>query len=255
MVSSLLFPSSLPQHPKDQYLETNINNNVEPTGFKALIACKQEASAQVHDDNCRQPRTILTAYNSSWSSNSSPSHSLLLSRSSALSSFSSLTLCSSYISRSPSLLMDDVIGTESGVYFSPNEEDSVLGVQKIAYRKNHAREWPAKRNELPPPIPLLVRTANLRGRMPWVMTRHYGHGKLILRVEPVRRHEYFEVYRGNGRLLLDLISLDNSVPRRHPVNENDADEEPKPEQENFDQFIEDTNMNIQLMTNIQGSGV
>ncbi|PKI56622.1 hypothetical protein CRG98_023005 [Punica granatum] len=105
-----------------------------------------------------------------------------------------------FISVILSLPMDDMIGTESGAHWSSNEEDMVQGVEKIAHMKTHAREWPAKRNQYPPPIPLLARSANLQGRMPWVLTRHYDHGKLILREEPVRHHEYFEAYREDSRL-------------------------------------------------------
>lgn len=62
----------------------------------------------------------------------------------------------------------------------------------------------------PPPIPLLARTQNLASHMPWVLRRYYtSEGRLILREEKVRHHEYFRAHRANGRLTLQLVPLDD----------------------------------------------
>uniref|UniRef100_A0A7N0TL31 FAF domain-containing protein n=1 Tax=Kalanchoe fedtschenkoi TaxID=63787 RepID=A0A7N0TL31_KALFE len=48
--------------------------------------------------------------------------------------------------------------------------------------------------------------------MPWVMRRyHTADGRLVIREEKVRRHEYFRAHRADGRLTLQLIPLDDSV--------------------------------------------
>lgn len=61
--------------------------------------------------------------------------------------------------------------------------------------------------DYPPPIPPLA-YGNLTARMPYVLTRHYADGKLILQVERVKHHGYFEARRENGRLILNLLTLD-----------------------------------------------
>ncbi|GFP79040.1 hypothetical protein PHJA_000047500 [Phtheirospermum japonicum] len=48
--------------------------------------------------------------------------------------------------------------------------------------------------------------------MPWVMKRYYsGDGRLVITEERVRHHEYFQVYRSNGRLVLNLVPLNDVV--------------------------------------------
>ncbi|KAK7321149.1 hypothetical protein VNO77_31465 [Canavalia gladiata] len=62
----------------------------------------------------------------------------------------------------------------------------------------------------PPPIPLLARTQNLASHMPWVLKRYYtSEGRLILKEEKVRHHEYFQAHRANGRLTLQLVPFDH----------------------------------------------
>ncbi|XP_010520860.1 PREDICTED: prostatic spermine-binding protein-like, partial [Tarenaya hassleriana] len=61
-----------------------------------------------------------------------------------------------------------------------------------------------------PPISGLARTGNHPSHMPWVLTRVYtSDGRLILREEKVRHHEYFRAHRSNGRLTLQLVPLDD----------------------------------------------
>lgn len=47
--------------------------------------------------------------------------------------------------------------------------------------------------------------------MPWVLNRQCVDGRLILRKERVKNFEYFEAERKNGRLILNLIPLDDTV--------------------------------------------
>ncbi|KAL9681290.1 hypothetical protein QQ045_013072 [Rhodiola kirilowii] len=63
--------------------------------------------------------------------------------------------------------------------------------------------------EFPPPITCLARTENQPSHMPWVMKRYYTtDGRLVIREEKVKHHEYFRAHRADGRLTLQLIPLD-----------------------------------------------
>ncbi|KAI3459998.1 hypothetical protein Pfo_016661 [Paulownia fortunei] len=90
-----------------------------------------------------------------------------------------------------------------------------------------SRRMEAADKEYPPPIPWLARTENLPSHMPWVMKRYYsGDGRLIIKEEKVKRHEYFQVHRSNGRLVLNLVPLDSvfekSCKERHAGEEESA---------------------------------
>ncbi|GFZ10009.1 hypothetical protein Acr_21g0006080 [Actinidia rufa] len=126
--------------------------------------------------------------------------------------------------------MGDLIGTESGVYMSSNEE-KLLGevdetksyTNNINQRKRNKGIGTKREKNYPPPIHSLARTGYLTGRMPWVLSRRYVNGRLILREERVNRYEYFEVHRENGRLRLNLIPLDDTIPSCCPVEEENED--------------------------------
>ncbi|KAH7524445.1 hypothetical protein FEM48_Zijuj06G0119900 [Ziziphus jujuba var. spinosa] len=123
--------------------------------------------------------------------------------------------------------MGDLIGTESGVYMSSNEEEILKPIERrtsASYTgRFNGRYWDrrnAVEKEYPPPIPSLARTGNLPGRMPWVFRREYTHdGRLILREKRVQRHEYFYARRDNGRLILKLIPMDEQVENEEGYND------------------------------------
>lgn len=93
---------------------------------------------------------------------------------------------------------------------------------KIYQRRSAAAA--AKKKEYPPPIPLLARTENLHSHMPWVLKRYYTtDGRLILREERVKHHEYFRAHRSNGRLTLQLVHLEDVV-LMHPLAANDRND-------------------------------
>ncbi|XP_015887626.1 uncharacterized protein LOC107422665 isoform X2 [Ziziphus jujuba] len=149
-----------------------------------------------------------------------------LSSSSSLSK--SLSSCSSIVvDSSSSSSMGDLIGTESGVYMSSNEEEILKPIERrtsASYTgRFNGRYWDrrnAVEKEYPPPIPSLARTGNLPGRMPWVFRREYTHdGRLILREKRVQRHEYFYARRDNGRLILKLIPMDEQVENEEGYND------------------------------------
>ncbi|GMI82872.1 hypothetical protein HRI_001956500 [Hibiscus trionum] len=143
------------------------------------------------------------------------------------------TLSSSYSPWSSG--MDDMLGTESGVYMirgmkmeavdyhKPNASNDNQGSKRKRGRELHLPE------EYPPPIPLLARTGNLPGHMPWILARYYSEGRLVIKEEKVKHHEYFEAYRENGRLILDLVPLDYSYRCCHSVFEDDDDDDGKEE--------------------------
>ncbi|XP_057469071.1 uncharacterized protein LOC130758248 [Actinidia eriantha] len=164
---------------------------------------------------------IFSSVQNFFSSSSSLSSSL----SSSSSSTSSSSSCFSWSST-----MGDLIGTESGVYMSPNEE-KLLGevhetkpyANNINQRKRNKGIGTKREKNYPPPIHSLARTGYLTGRMPWILSRRYVNGRLILREERVNRYEYFEVHRENGRLRLNLIPLDDTIPCCCPVEEENED--------------------------------
>lgn len=121
-----------------------------------------------------------------------------------------------------SSLSGDYIGLESCVDLRDNEEELSSGNGGCGGVGKHGRRdrsWGTKKKEFPPPIPWLAQTENLLSHMPWVMRRyHTSDGRLIIREEKVKHHEYFRAHRANGRLTLHLV----------PVGDHfDEDETPK----------------------------
>ncbi|KAJ9146382.1 hypothetical protein P3X46_028654 [Hevea brasiliensis] len=185
-------------------------------GLKTLIYSPKESP-----QNPNHHRFIIHSYMIS-SSFLSPSSS-----STSPSSFRSLTTSSSYSSCSS--VLGDLIGTESGVYLDCiSEEETEARMEKQQpYHRNLSKRNQQRcemRKKYPPPIPLLARTGNLPGHMPWNLTRHYSNGRLILREERVKHHEYFEAYREDGRLILKLVPLDDTVRCCHSVYYDEQEE-------------------------------
>ncbi|KAJ6997758.1 hypothetical protein NC653_014105 [Populus alba x Populus x berolinensis] len=133
----------------------------------------------------------------------------------------SLTNSSSYSSCSSAL--DDLIGTESGVYMNANIEEETAQMKKLSLESCHnqdkRKQRYATRKKYPPPLPLLARTGNLPGHMPWILTRHYIDGRLVLVEERVKNREYFEAQRENGRLVLNIVPLDDKITYRVAVDD------------------------------------
>ncbi|KAL2242270.1 uncharacterized protein LOC105159027 [Sesamum indicum] len=102
----------------------------------------------------------------------------------------------------------DYIGVESAA-----DLKSDIGVQSLGGGSNHRRmkrEEEADR-EYPPPIPWLAHTENQPPHMPWVMKKYYtGDGRLIIKEEKVKR-QGFHAHRSNGRLVLNLVPLDDAL--------------------------------------------
>ncbi|KAH7567799.1 hypothetical protein ACOSP7_010030 [Xanthoceras sorbifolium] len=115
--------------------------------------------------------------------------------------------------------MGDYIGMESCVDLKSDEDDvnvttkgdeASKAFRSQRYQCKRDQRWAMKKREIPPPITLLARTENLPSHMPFVLKRYYtSDGRLILREERVRHHEYFKVHRSNGHLTLQLVPLDH----------------------------------------------
>ncbi|CAN8291945.1 unnamed protein product [Cochlearia groenlandica] len=129
---------------------------------------------------------------------------------------------SSSASSSTSAAAGDYIGTESCFDVLSQEEtvdavskskSSLMSRFRYGGRRREEREArAAAAREFPPPIPSLAQTGNLLPHMPWVLKRVVtSDGRLILREEKVRHHEYFRAHRSNGRLTLHLVPLDDDV--------------------------------------------
>lgn len=163
---------------------------------------------------------------------------------------SSIMACT--VSSPPSsTLIGDYIGIEScldlknneDVFTTPPPPSSPSSKREEAHESCSQRRCKTdqlcSRKEFPPPIPLLARTENLHSHMPWVLKRYYtSDGRLILREEKVRHHEYFRAHRCNGRLTLHLVPLedDGFVPPLaddgdHYGEEKEEEEEEKEEED------------------------
>ncbi|KAG4958989.1 hypothetical protein glysoja_025161 [Glycine soja] len=105
---------------------------------------------------------------------------------------------------------DDYIGTEN--YMVLQNTNNITDNHK-SFRYNDARnkikaKSKTKTKMFPPYIPLLARTQNLASHMPWVLKRYYtNEGRLILKEEKMKHHEYFRAHRANGRLTLHLVNV------------------------------------------------
>ncbi|OMO94172.1 hypothetical protein COLO4_16491 [Corchorus olitorius] len=131
-------------------------------------------------------------------------------------------IASTVVSSSASSLIGDYIGMESCFDVDKTEEQLELFLSKSSVTSSDGdlisgvcskirhRCRRTKKREFPPPIPSLARTENLNSHMPWVLKRYYtSDGRLILREERVKHHEYFRAHRSNGRLTLHLVPLDD----------------------------------------------
>ncbi|XP_059281653.1 uncharacterized protein LOC132035406 [Lycium ferocissimum] len=116
--------------------------------------------------------------------------------------------------KNSSLDMADYVGVESHVdlklapykWFNCSSGGGGLLLKKEKKKEKIEREYP-------PPLPCLARTENIpSSQMPWVMKRyHTPDGRLIIKEEKVKRFEYFEAHRIDGRLMLNLVPLNDDV--------------------------------------------
>lgn len=181
-------------------------------GLKALMTISDPKETVPH--RLIASSGIIHSYNIS-SASASASLSKSSSWSSSTFSFKSWLPSLPCFVPQPSSGMDDLIGTESGVYMSSFEDLVPAEVEESQSCSNGRPnkgiiQEPATKRKYPPPIPILAGTGNLVAHMPWVLTRRYTNdGKLILTEEKGEYQEYLEAKREDGRLVLSLVSLDN----------------------------------------------
>lgn len=108
---------------------------------------------------------------------------------------------------------DDYIGNESCndyIDFLSFDHDNALSPSKDNKKVRRCIRNKEEKKEFPPPIPFLAQTQNLASHMPYVLKRFYtNEGRLIIKEEKVKHHEYFHARRENGRLTLELVPLDH----------------------------------------------
>ncbi|KAL1199481.1 hypothetical protein V5N11_007855 [Cardamine amara subsp. amara] len=95
----------------------------------------------------------------------------------------------------------DYIGTESCFDAFSDKTDNV---RSPCERSREEKQAVVAREKPPPPI--------LPSHVPSVLKREYtSDGRLLLKEEKVHRHEYFQAHRSNGRLTIQLVSLDDDL--------------------------------------------
>ncbi|KAL7085582.1 hypothetical protein ACP275_14G289200 [Erythranthe tilingii] len=122
----------------------------------------------------------------------------------------------------------DCIGVESCANLKSDVDAPLGGGNRRRITRLESATAAAAEREYPPPIPWLVQTENLPSHMPWVMRKYYTEdGRLVIKEEKVDRHEYFKSHRSNGRLVINLIPLDDAVEesfKEHHAVENTVEE-------------------------------
>ncbi|CAI8585516.1 unnamed protein product [Vicia faba] len=89
-----------------------------------------------------------------------------------------------------------------------------------------------KKREFPPPIPCLAQTQNLASHISYVLKKYYtDEGRLIIKEEKVKHHEYFHASRENGRLTLHLVPLSHDDVDDYFMEVDEQDEEVEKEEE------------------------
>ncbi|KAF4354558.1 hypothetical protein F8388_022280 [Cannabis sativa] len=145
-------------------------------------------------------------------------------------------------------LVDDVImGTDSGVHIlsshSNYDEEETMMMNRNTKKKeknentnkntNYNSRVKKKKEHpcYPPPIsmaPMVAGTRNLGSTdaiiMPWVLTRHNEDGRLILKGHRVQHHRYLECHRHNGRLIVNLITINDDNLEENHVDDDDFKE-------------------------------
>lgn len=100
--------------------------------------------------------------------------------------------------------LGDYLGVESCTDFIPDVAAiTSRGGPGASRPRRSRRSDAAEMVKYPPPIPLLARTDNL------LMKKYRtSDGRLVITEERAPRHQYFQMHRSNGRLVLSLIPVD-----------------------------------------------
>lgn len=126
--------------------------------------------------------------------------------------------------------LGDYIGVESCYDFSPDVPAIVTrgGAGTSHARRSRRSDAAAMVTEYPPPIPLLAHIENVSSLVPWVMKSHRtSDGRLVITEERAPRHEYFQVLRSDGRLVLNLVPVDVEEEGCEELRDGGGEEEEK----------------------------
>lgn len=226
----MLWASGLPspmQIPRPKLCHCRLHQS----GLKTLIYSQGEPLIQ----NPNGPSPIITSHVISpppLSASPSPS-------SSKSSLFRSLTHSSSWSSAT-----DDLLGTESGVYMKSDYEQEMIGSVVLdksvegGYNRNltkRSQRCSTMPKKYPPPLS--------RSHLPRVLTRHYENGNLVLKEKGIK--QYFETTRENGRLIVNLMQLDDNIMDMEGGDRMTADEKNNEELEpEGNEFIKKEEQNV-----------
>ncbi|KAK2659647.1 hypothetical protein Ddye_006180 [Dipteronia dyeriana] len=174
--------------PKKPEEKTNCttNTNLE-SGLKALTICSD--NDHKHCNSC-----IMTSNLMSPPSSPSFSH---------IGDYMGMESC-------VDLMKNDEFMNLTTTTMDSDDDDEASKQRQQRWAMEKEKKKKKKERDIPPPISLLARTGNLSSHMPFVLKRYYtGDGRLILREERVKHHEYFKAHRSNGHLTLQLVPLDH----------------------------------------------
>ncbi|KAK3230805.1 hypothetical protein Dsin_002686 [Dipteronia sinensis] len=192
-----------PKKPEEKGNCTTTNTSSLERGLKALTICSD--NDHKHCNSC-----IMTSNLMSPPSSPSFSH---------IGDYMGMESCVDLIKN------DEFMNLTTTTMDSDDDEASKRRQQRWAMKEKKKKK---KERDIPPPISLLARTENLSSHMPFVLKRYYpGDGRLILREEKVKHHEYFKAHRSNGHLTLQLVPLDHDDP---PEDVDDSGEEEEEEE-------------------------
>ncbi|KAL5078624.1 hypothetical protein RYX36_007045 [Vicia faba] len=145
------------------------------------------------------------------------------------------------------------IGNESCIDFQTDDNFlSNINHKSLASNKKKMRSPirnRVKKRNFPPPIPYLAQTQNLASHMSYMLIRYYtDEGRLIIKEEKVKHHEYFHAHRENDRITLQLVPLDHDDDDDYFMDAYEQDEKVEVEEDNeinnvtMDDDFEEENM-------------
>ncbi|CAI9775440.1 unnamed protein product [Fraxinus pennsylvanica] len=106
--------------------------------------------------------------------------------------------------------LGDYVGVESCVEFVMDFNDLMPATNNTGGGRQR-RVMKMEKKEYPPPI------------LPWAMKKYCtDDGRLVIKEQKLKGQEYFEAHRANGRLVLNLIIVDDDA-FEHAGDEDDMD--------------------------------